>query len=51
MTAVSSVGDLDCRDDKRLLKVNPPPGVSLIPSSVATVPTAVKRVPSPVNGF
>lgn len=48
--AVSSVGDLDGRDDKRPPQVDLPPGVGLR-GSVAAVPIAEKGVAPPVDGL
>lgn len=49
--AVSSVGDLDGRDDKRPPQVDLPPGVGPLPGSVATVPIVVKGVAPPIDGL
>lgn len=48
-TAVSSVGDLDRRDDKCLPQVDLPPGVGLL-GSEATVPIVKKGVAPPIDG-
>lgn len=49
-TAVSSVGDLDGRDDKCPPQVDLPPGVGLL-GSEATVPIVKKGVAPPIDGL
>lgn len=49
--AVSSVGDLDGRDDVGPPQVHLPPGVGRLPGSVATLAIVVKGVAPPIDGL